>query len=86
MHYVYKITNTKPSDKRRYYIGVKTSENAKTDGDFENVCRQNSLPVYALIESVKGQGCPIFETNLKRKRAINRGVGGFIGWYAKIIN
>ncbi len=31
IHYIYKITNLKPSDERLYYIGVKSSVNPETD-------------------------------------------------------
>lgn len=30
-HYVYKITNNKPMDERKYYIGVRTSEDPNND-------------------------------------------------------
>jgi len=30
-HYIYKITNNKPTDKRRYYIGVKSSPDPEND-------------------------------------------------------
>lgn len=32
-HYVYKVTNTKPLDKRKYYIGVRTAKNCSPEED-----------------------------------------------------
>jgi hypothetical protein len=33
-HYVYKITNTRPIDDRKYYIGVRTSTKPPEDDDY----------------------------------------------------
>lgn len=50
-----------------------------THGNFKNTCDDNNLPYHALMESIKKLGTHIFSTHLKRKRAIGRGGGKYIG-------
>lgn len=42
-HYVYKITNNNPTDERKYYIGVRTSENENPQEDVKYMSSSESL-------------------------------------------
>ena len=50
-------------------------------GDFDTICKNNSLPARALRKSYYKDGKPIYTSNLVKKEILNR-YEEFIGWYA----
>jgi len=70
-HYVYKITNNKPTDSKKYYIGVRTCKNCLPKEDIEYMGSSKSLN-----ESIQKNGRDVFVKEIlsiwkTRKEAVN---------------
>ncbi len=70
-HYVYKITNNKPSDERKFYIGVRTSKNCSSEEDIEYWSSSKSLLIDIKIIGKEFFSKEVLKEFKTREEAIN---------------